>query len=155
MISAFKFIFYLVVLFSVYHCKDRDETIQGRVIDIKFDYNILKNGKFVFDDPNFKKENIRLLYLKDGVWTEYYQAHLDAAYGYMFYNKDNHNYIRLFPYDYANDGHETFRIKYDDNTTDDIQAEFTYWKNGESLNKLWYNLKEFHNPTSSTFTIEK
>lgn len=144
-----------MILFSVFNCKDRDEIIRGTIINVKFDYNVLKDGKFIFDDPSFKIENIRILYLRDGKWTEYYQGNLDTAYGQMFYEKDNHNYIRLFPYDYGKDGHETFKIKYDDTVTDEIKAEFTYWKNGESLSKLWYNGKEFLNPTSSNFTIEK
>ncbi len=70
-----------MILFSVFNCKDRDEIIRGTIINVKFDYNVLKDGKFIFDDPSFKIENIRILYLRDGKWTEYYQGNLDTAYG--------------------------------------------------------------------------
>ena len=146
---------YSLILLALLNCRDKEDNKAETIINSNFDYTILKGGKYVFDDPNFKKDNIRVLYLKNGEWKEYYEYNLDPKYGYFFYNRENHTYIRLFPTDYDKDGIENLKIKYDETTTDDIKAEFSYRENSEALTKIWYNGKEFTNPTSSAFTIEK
>lgn len=124
---------------------------------MNLNYNIVKDGKFIFDDPNFRKENVRVSYLKNGVWTEYYEGNLDAPYGYFFFKENNPNTLmRLFLYDYGKDGAETIRIKYNEETTDEIKAEFVHWENGgEAITKVWYNGKEISNPLATYFTVEK
>ena len=144
--------FYLLIL--VFSCRE-NEGGDEFIVNTALNYNIVQDGVYLFDKPDFQKNEVRVSYLKNGIWTEYFEGNLDAKYGYTFYEKENHQYIRLFVDNKDKSETITLKVKYDANTTDEIKSEFRFWNNGEEITKIWYNLKEVDKPTQGTFTIKK
>lgn len=143
--------FLLALVLIVTSC--RNEDCGCTVIASSFNFAKIKDGKYLFDDADFRKKPIRILYNTNGTWKEYFEGNLDAPYGYTFYQEaDQHYYMKVHVDNRLNSDKVAFKIKFDEAHTDHAEAAFRIWKNGQSITTLIYNGKQVE-PWEPKFTI--
>lgn len=130
--------FLLALVLIVTSC--RNEDCGCTVIASSFNFAKIKDGKYLFDDADFRKKPIRILYNTNGTWKEYFKGNLDAPYGYTFYqDADQHYYMKVHVENKHDSEKVAFKIKFDEQHTDNVETAFSIRKNGQAITTIVYN----------------
>lgn len=147
----------LLLLFLLFFsCKDRPDN--SAIMNYQLLFNIaLSDGTYLFDKPEFDKKAVRISYLENGQWQEYYGGDSpNYPYGYEFrpvYGTDK-LYIWIALKTPKGEDNRSLRIKFNSEITDELNVTYYYLPNNIGVSKLIYNGVEIKN-FQPHFTVQK
>ena len=135
-----KLLYLLLISLIVISC-DKSEnccTIVDTHVDIRF---VDANGDNILDQTNgIESSKITIFNKIENFWVEYSEGNLDNPKGYMVYEKDGENYLRLFPNGEitTNNLSET-KIQYSIFEPDVLKSEIDLSNGNIICTKVWLN----------------
>lgn len=130
------------------------------IVDLYIDFWLrdsnLKNLLNTETPSFYKKEDIRVFYIEDGIKKEFYNPSLDAPRHFLIdKNEGNGEFaFRLFVYEGKSKETEitTTLVEWRTGLVDTVKSEITRFNNSTIATKIWYNsVLKYDNDTAQSF----
>lgn len=137
-----KHVFYILCgLLVLSSCKKEEETYNSYDLDTHVEISVKNSkGKDLLDPNNpeaFKKNNIKLFYVKDGIAKEVFDGNLDFPRHFMVYKHESEHRIRIFPDD--SEELTTTLIQWEPDNVDTLKCKIKKTAGAKVCIKAWFN----------------
>ncbi|TRZ42479.1 hypothetical protein [Robertkochia solimangrovi] len=153
---------FILMLLALSSCSNSDENQDNFVLDTMIEFEVRDNqGNDMLDPENsnsYDESQIKLLYLNNGKYVEFYDSSLDHPKNFLIYKHANNYRIRVFINNDINEDKPETIIQWSENEKDTIRVEIARTNRSELIKSIWMNEEYIWDESYKTepfFILEK